>query len=71
MGGTSHSGFGNVDSLSFSSQSSMQRPGGFQSNGTVQRPPSLIQPTALPSQSSIMKPPVKSLTSNDINDLLS
>ena len=71
MGGTSHSGFGNVDSLSFPSQPSMQRPSGFQSNGTVQRPPSLIQPTTLPPQSSVMKPPVKSLTSNDINDLLS
>jgi len=70
-GGSSQSGFGNVNSLSYPSQSSMQRPGGFQSNGTVQIPPSLIQPTALPSQSSIMKPPVKSLTSNDINDLLS
>lgn len=67
-----NAGFGNLGPSSFPSPPSMQQqPVRYQANGSSGMPPSLFQPSNASSQSSMMKPPVKSLTSNDINDLLS
>ena len=72
MSAVNNSGFGNLGSSSFPSPPSMQQqPARFQANGTSAMTPSLLQPSNMSSQPSMMKPPVKSLTSNDINDLLS